>query len=193
MNLQSGVYIYDLPEDFGGIDSPMTYAPGQNVIYPPIEIIGEHHIRRLQQASTQADGRPTRAGFRQKNGIAEGGTRYEILFWPVPDESYELQYRYRVAPGQSVKVIHGGDAHYQTLLEAIRAAADNILRRRQRPHEAMFMERLQASVAYDQQLAAPKQMGYNRDGSDRPGYDIFDDSHRFGYSENAVTYNGNVY
>lgn len=190
INLSSGKFQYDLPKDYGGLDSPITYAPGQNVIYPPIDVIGEHHIRRLQQASTQADGRPTRAGVRQKAGVQESGTQYEILLWPVPDASYELQYRYRVTPGYDMSVIHGGDAHFQTILEAMKASADTMLKRKQRPHEQLFMERLTASVLLDEQLASPKQMGYNRDGSNRLGYDIFDDNHRFGYGESSVGYNG---
>mgnify|MGYP003114411810 CR=1 FL=1 len=190
LNIESGKFAYDLPKDFGGVDSPITYAPGQNVIYPPIDVIGEHHIRRLQQASTQADGRPTRAGIRQKEGVQESGTQYEILLWPVPDGSYELQYKYRVTPDQNTGVVHGGDAHFQTILEAMKAAADSLMNRKQRPHEQAFLQRLIASVMLDEQLNAPKQMGYNRDGSNRLGYDIFDDNHRFGYGDNAVGYNG---
>ena len=89
-----------------------------------------------------------------------------------------------------MSIIHGGDAHFQTILEAMKAAADVIQKRKQRPHEQLFMERLIASVHFDEQLAAPKQMGYNRDGSVRMGYDIFDDNRRFGHVETAVGYNG---
>ena len=95
-----------------------------------------------------------------------------------------------MTPGYDMSVIHGGDAHFQTILEAMKASADTMLKRKQRPHEQLFMERLTASVLLDEQLASPKQMGYNRDGSNRLGYDIFDDNHRFGYGESSVGYNG---
>lgn len=190
LNIESGKSEYDLPTDFGGMDSPMTYAAGQNVIHPPVDIVGEHQIRKLIQSSTASNGRPTRAGIRQKSAPQEAGTQYEILFWPVPDGTYQLDYRYRVSPRYDMTVIHGGDAHFQTILEAIKSSADVLQKRRQRPHEAMFMERLVASVHFDEQLAAPKQMGYNRDGSVRMGYDIFDDNRRFGHVESTVGYNG---
>lgn len=189
LNLVGGQYEYDLPADFGGLDSPMTYAPGTNVIYPDIEIVGEHQIRKLQQATVQANGRPTKAGFRQKSNVKEAGTGYELLVWPVPDDDYELHYRYDVTAGQDMTVVHGGDAHFQTILEAVKAAADVIQRKKNKPHEALFMERLAASVMYDQQLSAPRTMGYNRDGSNYKG---FDQRHRSVTSGNVVTYNGNV-
>ncbi|MEM6362816.1 MAG: hypothetical protein AAF745_00205 [Planctomycetota bacterium] len=192
MTLKAGQWRYDLPSDFGGIDSPITYNAGDNVIHPSIEVIGEHQIRRLLEQTTQASGRPTKAGFGQKAGATEN-SGYEIMFWPVPDGDYTLNYRYRVSPGQDVSVIHGGDAHFQTILEAIKAAADVIQRKRQRPHEALFQERLVASVLYDQQLAAPAKMGYNRDGSNSATGDIFDDQHRSGFGESGVGYNGRFY
>ena len=190
MSLEAGKSEYDLPSDFGGMDSPMTYVAGDNVLHPSIEIVGEHHIRRLLQGSAQANGRPIKAGFHQKAGVQEGGTQYQIVFWPVPDDAYTLNFRYRVQPGQSIDVIHGGDAHFQTILEAVRSAADSMQRRRQRPHEQLFMERLQASVMYDEQLAAPRTMGYNRDQSVNRGSGIRGEIDRAGWGETGVTYNG---
>jgi len=192
----SGSYSYDLPDDFGGFStlggSPMTYKAGDNVIYPSITITGEHHIRRLLQQTVQATGRPVKAGYGQKSG-AQQGAGYELFLWPVPDAAYTLSYRYRVAPGPDPTVIYGGDAHFQTFLEAMKAAADVYLRRRNKPHEALFQERLVASIRYDQQLISPPTMGYNRDSSSRLSGGIYDDRHRAGWGEGAVSYNGNLY
>lgn len=193
INLQANVYVYDLPLDFGGMDAPMTYAPGTNVIYPPVEIIGEQQIRRLLQSTTQADGRPVKGAIRQKKDPQTGGTRYEIIFWPVPDAAYELHYRYRVSPDDNLEVIHGGQAHMQTIIESCLGVAESMLRRRERRHEQLFMERLLASISYDQQLASPKSLGYNRDNSDGHYLDASDDLHRLGYAERGVTYNGIQY
>lgn len=193
INLESSKSAYDLPDDFGGFaglgGSPLTYAAGDNVIYPSIEIVGEHHIRRLLQQTVQATGRPVKAGHGQK----ENRDGYEIKFWPVPDDSYVLNCRYRANPSQDMTTIPGSDAHFLTILEAIRAAADVYQKRRNRPHEAIFQERLAASIAYDQQLAAPAKMGYNRDGTNSPTGDPYDDRHRAGWGQGAVTYNGNLY
>lgn len=189
INLQSGKYEYDLPSDYGGIEGFITYRAGGNVHYPDIEIKGEHHVRSLQQASIKANGRPTVAGVRQKEGVQESGTKYEILFWPVPDDAYVLEYRYRVTPGYDLSVIHGGDAHFQTVLEAMKAAADTIQKRKQRPHDQLFMERLTASVLLDEQLDSPMNMGYNRDNSDRLRLDSYNGNRRFGHGP-VVGYNG---
>lgn len=190
MMLESGKYEYDLPGDFGGLDSPITYAPGENVIHPSIKVISEQDVRRWLQTTTQADGRPTRAAIRQKTSPQTGGTRYEILFWPVPDDAYHIHYRYRVSPGDDLDIIHGGSAHMQTIVEACLAAAESMLNKRQRVHEQRFIERLSASISYDQQLIAPGSLGYNHDLSDRSGGDITSDLHRLGYGESGVTYNG---
>jgi len=192
-NLVAGKYVYDLPSDFGMLDSPITYAPGMNVLYPDIDVVGEQQVRRLLQASVQADGRPTKAATRVKAGIQESGTRYEIIFWPVPDSAYHLEYRYLVAPGDTLSVIHGGSPHFQTILEACLCESDAMLSKRYRPHEERFMERLVASVHYDQSLASPKQLGYNRDRSD--GFSRHDDGEgsRAGFAQSGVTYNGVQY
>ena len=190
INLVSGVYEYDLPADFGGFaglgGSPLTYAAGDNVLYPSIEIIGEHHIRRLLQQTVQATGRPLKAGHGQKGG----GGGYELVVWPVPDDSYVLRARYRAKPSQDMTTIPGSDAHFLTILEAIRAAADVYQKRRNRPHEERFKERLAASIAYDQQLAAPHTMGMDRSQDSRRG----SGGDRSGWGDSqGVAYNGVYY
>ena len=86
-------------------------------------------------------------------------------------------------------MIHGGDAHFQTVLEAMKAAADTIQKRKQRPHEQLFLERLTASVLLDEQLGSPMNLGYNRDNSDRLRLDSYNGNRRFGHGP-VVGYNG---
>lgn len=192
LNLQAGVYEYDLPTDFGGLDSPLTYAPGENVIYPSIAVVAEQDVRRWHQTTTQADGRPTRAAVRQKASPQTSGTRYELLLWPAPDSDYRLHYRYRVSPGDDLETIHGGSAHMQTIIEACLSAAESMMNKRSRQHEQRFLERLSASISHDQQLQSPSFLGYNGDGSDGQD-DIAGEVHRLGYGESGVTYNGVQY
>lgn len=193
VNVKSGKYKYDLPKNFAGFSllggSPVTYKSGDNVIYPSIKVTGEHHIRNLLQQTIQATGRPVKAG----HGLKEGSSGYEILFWPVPDDDYVLEVRCRVQVDPDMTSIPGSEAHFLTYLEAIRAAGDVYLKRRNNKHEERFKERLHASIVYDQQLKAPPTMGYDRDGSNRSSGDVYDDLHRFGSSQKAVGYNGNLY
>jgi hypothetical protein len=193
INLESGVYRYDLPDDFGGFaglgGSPLTYEAGDNVIYPSITIIGEGQIRRLLQQSVSASGRPVKAA----HGRREGQDGYELWLWPVPDDDYVIRGRYRAAPSQDMSVIPGSDAHFLTILESIRAAADVFLKRKHKPHEARFLERLHASVLYDQQLMAPHTLGMNRSQDSRRSGHPYDSEHRAGWGESGVKYNGVLY
>ncbi|MEO1615063.1 MAG: hypothetical protein AAFV88_04385 [Planctomycetota bacterium] len=190
LTLVAGQSTYDLPSNFGGIDSVLSYQPGANVIYPPIHRFGERRVRRRLQSSAQAQGRPLEFGVRAKSDILTNGTAYEITFWPIPDSAYVLEFVYRVDTFNDTTVIHGGDTHFQTILEFCRAAADVMLNRKQRPHEQLAQERLIASVMHDEALKTPAKLGYNGDNSTR-GISV--DSQRYGYGENAVTYNGQTY
>ena len=92
------VFAYDLPADFAYIDGPMTLAPSDYMLYPPVEIIGEFQVRNLLQES-QASSRPTKAAVRVKAPLDDNDpTRYELILWPLPDGVYQLQYRYRINP-----------------------------------------------------------------------------------------------
>ena len=89
---------YDLPADFAYMDGPLTLAPSDYMLYPPVEILGEFQVRNLLQES-QASSRPTKAAIRVKAPLDDNdATRYELLLWPLPDDVYTLQYRYRINP-----------------------------------------------------------------------------------------------
>ena len=89
---------YELPADFAYMDGPLTLAPSDYMLYPPIEILGEFQVRNLLQES-QASSRPCKAAIRVKAPLDDNdATRYELLLWPLPDDVYTLQYRYRINP-----------------------------------------------------------------------------------------------
>lgn len=191
IELVAGQYAYDLPEDYGTLKGPLTYSPGDNVIYPRIEIVGEHRVRQSLQASIQASGRPLIAGVAVKADIHTLPARYEIVFWPVPDGNYQLQGRYQVVSDDSLTIIHGAKVHFETILEACLAEADVFQRRRTRIHEERFLERLAASVSHDRMVASPESLGYSRDNSDRPLPTV--DARVFTGRRTGVTYNGNLF
>jgi len=89
---------YELPADFAYMDGPLTLAPSDYMLYPPVEILGEFQVRNLLQES-QASSRPTKAAIRVKAPLDDNdATRYELILWPLPDDVYQLQYRYRINP-----------------------------------------------------------------------------------------------
>ena len=157
MSLESGVHTYDLPPDFGMPDGPITYENGANTIYPEISEVGEYLIRQKLQQNV-ATSRPSHFAVRVKDGAP---TRYEILFWPIPDGAYSLRIPYRVTPDND-EVVLGGDEHFETVLSSCKACADELMGIPNSPHRALFMERVRRSIAFDRQLTAPGIDGLQR-------------------------------
>jgi hypothetical protein len=187
----SGQYIYDLPDDFAMFSGPLVYAPGASAMYPSIDIISERQIMKRLQFN-EASTRPRLAAYRPKAPIPGMGTRFELLVWPTPDDSYEVTFRYQFNPGsldEEIALPFGGQEHMQTVIEACLAAAEESTGQ---PgiHTQLFMACLQASVARDKDRHAPDTLGQNIDRSDRP-MDPWRDYHSC--DENIVTYNGNSY
>lgn len=184
---------YDLPTDFAAIDGPMTFQPGDSVLFRPVEIIGEHQIRqRLAQLTTSY--RPQAAAIRPKAIDETTWTKFEILFYPVPDAAYTLTYRYRVnilALSDARQYPPGAQPHAETILESCLASAERMRDSKDGVHEKKFQELLLSSVSSDRQHSAPAFLGYNRDCSDAPDdpYSL----HGYHMTDSVVTYNGVSY
>lgn len=180
----------DLPAGYAMMNGPLQYPPSASVIGPIIQIVTENIIHEHNQPGT-FDGNPRLAAVRVKNPDA-GGTRFELIFWPTPDDEYELILRYKANPDllrSDDDVPLGGQQHAQTIIEACMAAAE-ISRGAEGIHAKLFAERLAASVRRDQQNSAPQTLGVGRDTSDRPMDPYGIDNHDCSY--NIVTYNDAV-
>lgn len=187
LQLQSGVYEYDLPADFAMLAGSLTYAPGTNVLYPPIAIRSEFDVRHELQY-TDAASRPFMAAVRVKPSDGGTGTRYQLIVYPSPDGNYDVSFRYKINPLElesDVALPLGGQAHAQTLIEACLAAAELSVGGAPGPHEAEFTRRLVASVGHDLKVTCPDTFGYLGDGR---GECL--DLH--GNDYHVVTYNGAV-
>ena len=162
---------YALPLDFAALDGPMTFAPGQSVMYRPIEIIAEHEVRsRLAQLTYSF--RPTVAAI-IPNAINQAApTSYSIVFYPIADQAYTLNYRYRVnvntLDGFANSYPPGTMVHAETYLYSCLAAAERMRDGKEGPHGTRFRELLVTSIMQDRQASAPAFLGYNRDNSDYP-------------------------
>ena len=187
LTLVAGQYRYDLPADFTMLDGPFLYAPGQNTLYQPIILVGEHQVRQ-RLARDDSSRRPTLAAVVAKTPDAGIGTRWEVLFDAGSDDEYVISFRYKSNPLQlsaDESLPFGGEPHSQTLLEAVFAACEEQSGKRGL-HSQLFAENLTRSIAHDQKAATPDTLGYNCDSSDLP-YDYGD---RHGDSLHVVTYNG---
>lgn len=189
-------YTYDLPDGFVTLAGPLTFAPGDGIICPPVQVVAEYQLRVQLQRATAA-GRPLLAAVRPKPVNSGGTAGYEIQVWPQPDDAYELSFRYQVNPAglpNEACLPYGGQQHAQTIIEACLAAAEEMTGTINGPHAAKFMECLIASVSVDRRLA-PETLGYNRDLSDRPKHPLSGEPYWTWHDcdANVVTYNGNLY
>lgn len=161
---------YDLPDSFGYIIGDFTFEP--NVTWGgPIPIVGEGRIRSERQAHSQFSGRPTMAAIRPKLDTVSTtvGPRWEAMFFPSPDASYVLSYKFAAMPDKISAAdiyTYGGMAHAETLKEACLAAAEEGENDILGLHGQAFLRQLAASIGVDMRTG-PQILGYNADRSDQ--------------------------
>lgn len=180
---------YDLPDSFGHIEGSLTYQP--NLRWPPIQIVGEGHLVQMRQAYDGSTGTVRYAAIRPKSVPASAtvGQRFQVLFFPGPDASYVLNYRYAILPDKltsSNAMPYGGAALVEALLEACLSVAEERLNDTRGVHYQAFMERLSAAIAFDSRNR-PDTLGYAYDRSDD-----YQDS-RYPVSQYGITYNSIQY
>lgn len=166
LSVIEGVYTYDLPEEFAFLDGPLTYYPGSSVLYPPIRIVSEQQVRAAHQ-ETSYSARPEMAAIRVKHD-QQTGTRWEIMFYPTPNDTYTLALRYRTNPtllSSGIAKPVGGMPHAQTVIESCLLSADELMGSKSDRY-AKYIELLRTSVSHDRVANAPETLGYNRDRSD---------------------------
>jgi hypothetical protein len=151
----SGDYDYDLPDSFGSIMGTLTFSADTG--YAPIVICSENVIRKYL-SQDDSSSRPLYAAIRPKTHSASRtqGQRFEILFYPTPDDAYTLSYRYRVLPDAlSASNIYpwGGETHSETILASCLAVAELQKDRVKGVMYEEFRQQLLASVEADRKQA----------------------------------------
>lgn len=187
---EAGKYVYDMPSDFTMLNGVITYAPGLESLYPPIEITAaEKVMNRLQQGT--AAGRPLIAALRPKPPDGVDTTAYELIVWPVPDDNYEIALPYRINPyslESDTSLPIGGQPFMQTLIDACMMESARFDELPDFPvYEATFVNSLRSAVSHDRRVSNPERMGYCGDNSDNIGaYSVRD----FWNQSSITTYNG---
>jgi len=170
---------YELPSTFGGsFDGNLHYKPGTNVLWPPVKIVSDQQIRRRRQDDTTAD-RPLYASVRPVTFDPTTGQRWEITFYPTPNNVYELQGRYTVVPTMLSAVNKyplGGVAMSEVFVESCLAIAEQRLNDQViGPHTKRFEALLEGAIANDAEAHAPDTLGYNADRSDGDAASRYDE------------------
>jgi hypothetical protein len=94
----SGEHVVQMPVGFTMLDGDMTYQEDQSLALPIVRYVGEEMVRKNHSRMDAFTGHPQLVAIRRSNAEDTAGTRYEAVFWPVPDGAYVLEYRYRMDP-----------------------------------------------------------------------------------------------
>lgn len=138
-----------------GTSTEVTGGPAR------ISIVDEASLRQLEQTAPLS-GLPKYAAVRPKRSEGDGVQRWEVLFYPTPNDNRTLHYRYSVAPppiSADRKWPYGGKQHAETILQSCLAVAEERETKAQGPATARFMERLAASIQLDLQTGRNTESG----------------------------------
>lgn len=146
-------YRYDLPEDFGGLDGPITFSPGETYLQA-IRVCHESNVRLMlhDRYRTFESTDPMWAAVYVRQHDLTTPQTWKLIVYPPSNRDLLLTYRYRAQPNaidDANPYPLGGAMHSETFLEAILAEAEVKFNATTREHEARFQERLAASIALD--------------------------------------------
>ena len=169
---------WNLPDDHGGIIGNLTFDA--TTIYPPVKQTSEQRIRTLRQDSfvdqTQRPYlfavRPRLAAIAVGTTAGTATTRWEVMFWPKPDEAFTFHYRYVKMFEDITSDTHnfpGGLRNAECILAACMAVAERFadpttpVSGKQWEY---FIEVLRGAVSLDRSEMTADNLGPNLDRSD---------------------------
>lgn len=174
---------YTLPTNFGGMDGPLVYKPGNLAFNIAVPLVGEYQIPEGRQRWDIVSF-PQIAALKQKAPSDTYGAQWAITFYPTPDAVYQLVARIKYDPAALAagKYPMCGTSHFETSLLACLAVAN--------PKEYMqrYQMALTASIEMDQGEMGPENLGMNSDRSD----DRYDGDWRRAWPQTDLTVLGNA-
>lgn len=149
LSLSNTDWDYDLPSTFGGVFTEVTHQVGD--AQRRLKIVDEHTIRSLQAKDNQT-ATPLYVASRPKAVVLTAEQAFEAIFYPTPDASYTLEYRFKVnhaALSTTNKYPLGTRSHSQTIVLACLAVAEMMEHRAPAGMYDAFIRQLQASLQLD--------------------------------------------
>lgn len=160
---------YTMPGDFGGIEGDITYSTSSTA-YCSIKVVSEPDIRDFRQHNPTMSGQPRYAAVRMLASDGTTGQKFQLVFYPTPDDAYTLEFTQVVNPNiitEANPFPYGGPAHSETIIESCLAVAESRKDGNLGVHSALFEKHLAKSMELDAKLVRPQSLGINRDHSDR--------------------------
>ena len=171
---------YNLPDDYAGIaSSGFTLRRDQKVL-GQIPIVNEQEIRRYD--NDDITGPPEMAAIIPEVATATDPTRWRAIFYPSPDDDYELDYRYTAVPPNvtpSAGFHWGGAPISELMLASILDYAWQYVRDSNEKHDD-YLKCLETAVKQDRKRypVHTHGQGSNSPGAGTRGYQDFLDYQR---------------
>lgn len=166
LSLESGVGDYDLPEDFGGMDSDLFYADDTAGI-GAIAKVSVEFLLGLRENGLETSGYPRHYAISVQGNDGTTPQRWTLMVEPIPSVNVQLRYTYRSNPNQLTSLATyplGGQFAADALVASCIAAADAMLNDDPAGNTyGVFIEKLRAAVSHDRAEFQPRNLGYNGD------------------------------
>ena len=163
---------YDLPDAWGtNVGNPYFVSSAQTA--EGIALVTQGALRSVVQNEPTLTGRPAQCAIFPKTFNPTVGQRFFVQFWPKPDASYTVAWRYNVTVEKltSTNKYHlGGMTHTETVMAGCLAAAELLKNQSLGAHYQNFMQRLQTSIALDKETNRPEYLGNMRDWLTQTGH-----------------------
>lgn len=155
----------DLPDDVARVIGDFYYDDQQH--RASIIQVSESRIQACLQRSTDT-GAPTFCTVRHKAQVSGAAQGMEVVFYPIPDDAYTLNYQYEAYSGKISEANPyplGGMRHSELVVESCLSVAEQRANDDTGQHTQAFMRLLVSSVAYDRKQGAKiyGQMGQPQD------------------------------
>lgn len=194
LTFEAGASTVPLPDDFGGLEGPITLISSSGIIWGPVQIFNPGQVDEKYGVMPTTSGRPRMASVQWNKGTTQvAGQRAQLYLWPLADTLYNLRLQYYVLPDYltgNAPYALGGMAHVETILESCLAVAEERLDdfpEGTGPHGVAFQNRLLASISVDRRSKA-QTLGYNGDNSDGRHWNRGDN-----HVQNPITFAGVQY
>ncbi len=144
-----------LPSDLGRVLGHFHYEESEH--RRSIVLVSETRLQELRSRQTSSTGHPEFACVRHKAKDPARGQRLEAAWWPTPDATYDLTFRYEAFSGKlsdDNPYPLGGMRHAELIVQACLAVAEQRANDERGLHSEEFERLLAAAIQQDRRQGA---------------------------------------